>query len=283
MISRIGVVPHPRRPRALDLAKRVIAWAELHDVIVTMPRVEAEEAGLAAYGSDTFAEGIDLAVSLGGDGTMLRTVDLVADANVPVLGINAGQLGYLTEVEPTDLEDALDRVRAGDFTIAERMTLRVQVESTGTAAGEWCALNEAVLEKSQPGRMVRLDVAIDDVGFTTYAADGVIVATPTGSTAYAFSAGGPIVSPAMACLLLIPVSPHMLFDRSLVFDAHQTLALTVADEREPSLILDGRELGVLGANDVVRCTAGKRPAQLVTFGPRDFHQILKAKFGLSDR
>lgn len=285
VVTRIGVVPHPTRPLARDLAKRVLAWADQHRVTVVVPEAEADALGLdvARASNADFASGLDLAVSLGGDGTMLRTVDLVSGAGVPVLGINAGQLGYLTEVEPDALESALDRVNAGEYTCTERMTLRVVVDAPGAPAGEWCALNEAVLEKSEPGRMVRVDVAIDAVPFTTYAADGVIVATPTGSTAYAFSAGGPIVAPGLACLVLTPVSPHMLFDRTLVLDAAQTLELTVADERAPALILDGRTLGVLGPGAVVRCTSGPRPARLITFGPRDFHQILKAKFGLADR
>jgi NAD+ kinase len=140
-----------------------------------------------------------------------------------------------------------------------------------------------VLEKPHPGRLVRLDVAINGAVFTSYAADGVIVATPTGSTAYSFSARGPIVSPRVRCLLLTPVSPHMLFDRSLVLDADEELALTVTDDRTVLLTIDGRSRGVLTTGDTVRCTGGPRPARLVTFGPRDFHQILKAKFGLADR
>ena len=161
--------------------------------------------------------------------------------------------------------------------------LQVTIESDGPAGGSWWALNEAVLEKPQPGRLARLDVVINGAPFTTYAADGVIVATPTGSTAYSFSARGPIVSPRLRCLLLTPVSPHMLFDRSLVLDADEELALVVSDDRPVLLTIDGRERGELEPGDVVRCTGGPRPARIVTFGPRDFHQILKAKFGLPDR
>jgi NAD+ kinase len=144
-------------------------------------------------------------------------------------------------------------------------------------------LNEAVLEKPQPGRLARFEVVINGAPFTSYAADGLIVATPTGSTAYSFSARGPIVSPRVRCLLLTPVSPHMLFDRTLVLDADEELELVVTDERPVLLTIDGRERGQLANGDVVRCTGGPRPARVVTFGPRDFHQILKAKFGLPDR
>jgi NAD+ kinase len=224
-----------------------------------------------------------VAVSLGGDGTMLRTVELVSGAGVPIIGVNVGQMGYLTEIEPDDFDAALDRLVVGDYEVAERMVLEITVKSAGAARGRWFALNEAVLEKTHTGRLARLEVDINGTFFTTYAADGVIVSTPTGSTAYSFSARGPIVSPRQRCLLLTPVSPHMLFDRSLVLAAEETLRFVVIDDRSVVLTADGRELGELAAGDAVSCRGGALPARIVTLGPRDFHQILKAKFGLSDR
>jgi NAD+ kinase len=175
------------------------------------------------------------------------------------------------------------RLLAGDYDVAERTVLQADVETSGPASGRWWALNEAVLEKVQSGRLVRLDVLINGTYFTPYAADGVIVSTPTGSTAYSFSARGPIVSPNHRCLLLTPVSPHMLFDRALVLGADEELRFVVIDERRAVLTLDGRVLGTLEPGDAVTCTGGPRPARIVTLGPRDFHQILKAKFGLADR
>jgi NAD+ kinase len=232
---------------------------------------------------DAFADGLDVVISLGGDGTMLRAVDLAYEAGVPVVGVNVGQLGYLTEVEPQDFDRALDRLLAGDYEVTERMMLQVDVDSAGPARGRWFALNEAVLEKVHTGRLVRLDVEVNGAPFTTYAADGVIVATPTGSTAYSFSARGPIVSPRLRCLVLTPVSPHMLFDRSLVLDGDEELSFLVVDERTVVVTLDGRELGLVETGARITCTGGPRPARIVTFAPRDFHQILKAKFGLADR
>jgi NAD+ kinase len=200
-----------------------------------------------------------------------------------VLGVNVGQMGYLTEVEPSEFDGALARLVAGDYEVAERMVLEITVESAGPARGRWFALNEAVLEKQHVGRLAQVDVEINGSYFTSYAADGVIVATPTGSTAYSFSARGPIVSPRHRCLLLTPVSPHMLFDRALVLAPEETLRFTVRDDRTVVLTADGREVGQLAAGDSVSCTGGSRSARIVTFGPRDFHQILKAKFGLADR
>jgi NAD+ kinase len=270
----VGVVVHPDRTRAVQLRDQVVNTLGRHHIDVRVTDADRPTA---------FADGLDLVISLGGDGTMLRAVDLAQEVGVPVLGVNAGQLGYLTEVEPTDLAAALERVVAGDYEVIERMVLEITVESEGPAGGKWYALNEAVLEKVHTGRLVRLDVEINGTPFTTYAADGVIVATPTGSTAYNFSARGPIVSPRHRCLLLTPVSPHMLFDRSLVLDPDETIRLVVGEDRSVVLTADGLELGDLAGGDTVSCTGSAHPARIVTFGPRDFHQILKAKFGLADR
>ena len=284
-VRTAGLVPHRERPLAHELAERAAKWLADRGVAVRVPAADAGPCGLErlACPESEFAKGLDVAVSLGGDGTMLRTVDIVYDAGVPVLGVNVGDMGYLTEVEPGALDRALERLLAGDYDVAERMVLQVDVVSAGPANGRWWALNEAVLEKAQSGRVTRLDVRINGAFFTTYAADGVIVATPTGSTAYSFSARGPIVSPGLRCLVLTPVSPHMLFDRSLVLDGEDELSFVVVDERTVVLTLDGRELGLVETGATVTCKSGPRPARIVTLGPRDFHQILKAKFGLADR
>jgi NAD+ kinase len=286
-VRAVGLIPHRERARAHELAAQAAKWLADHGVTVRVPEVDAGPCGLEnlACPENEFATGLDVALSLGGDGTMLRTVDIVYEAGVPVLGVNVGDLGYLTEVEPDAqaLEDALERLLAGDYDVEERMVLQVDVVTGGPASGRWWALNEAVIERVQNGRLSRLDVLINGAPFTTYAADGVIVSTPTGSTAYAFSARGPIVSPHLRCLLLTPVSPHMLFDRPLVLDADEELRFVVIDERNAVLTLDGRVLGTLETGDAVTCMAASRPALIVTFGLRNFHQILKAKFRLPDR
>ena len=273
----VGLVPHPHRETAARLAAQATEQLTAHGIDVRCAKSDDDET------ADLDTTGLDVVISLGGDGTMLRAVDMAYDAGVPVLGVNVGQMGYLTEVEPSEFEVALDRLVAGDYEVAERMVLAITVETAGSAQGRWFALNEAVLEKVHTGRLARLDVDINGSFFTSYAADGVIVATPTGSTAYSFSARGPFVSPRHRCILLTPVSPHMLFDRSLVLAPEETLRFTVRDDRSVALTADGRELGELAAGDTVSCTGGPRPARIVTLGPRDFHQILKAKFGLADR
>ena len=286
-MSTVGLLLHHERPQASELARDAAAWLRERGHEARVPAADAEVAGLEelACADDELTHELDLAVSLGGDGTMLRTVDLVAAAGVPVLGVNVGQLGYLTEVEPRSLRMALKRFLAGSYSIESRMMLDVSVEAAGGECEEvpGAALNEAVLEKTPMGHTVRLEVTIDGDFFTTYAADGLIVATPTGSTAYAFSARGPIVAPEHRAILLTPVSPHMLFDRTLVLEPDSSVRLQVLGHRPATLSMDGRNLGTLAEGDAIVCTASKRSAKLVTFGGRNFHRILKRKFGLNDR
>jgi NAD+ kinase len=284
-VSTAGIVLHPLRQGAVTLAERTVAWLEERAVTVRIPKQDELPPDLVerAVDQEHFAEGLDFAVSIGGDGTMLRTIDLVSRGGVPVLGVNAGHLGYLTQVEPDQLEGALARVLEGRFHVDERMMLELTVESEGPANGRWWALNEAVLEKSRGSHMVGLALEINHHEFTTYLADGVIVATPTGSTAYSFSARGPIASPRLRCILLTPVSPHMLFDRTLVLDARESARFTVQEGRAVGLTIDGREVGELVAGDAVDCTGASRLAKLIELDRRDFHQVVKAKFGLADR
>lgn len=284
-MATVGLLVHHAHRDAARLARDAVGWLLERGHEVRLPDPDAGIAGLDEYACplETLTKGLDLAVSLGGDGTMLRTVDLVADDDVPVLGINLGHLGYLTEVEPAALHDALDGFFGGRHTIETRMRMDVDVTSSGIESGVRPALNEAVLGKTPTGQMVRVVVTIDHEPFTTYAADGLIVATPTGSTAYAWSAGGPLVDPSHAALLLTPVAAHMLFDRSLVLPPSSSIRLEVVDSRPADLSVDGRSLGTLSEGDAIVCTAAPNPARLVTFGGRSFLGILKAKFGLTER
>jgi len=283
-VSTVGLVVHTQRPPAVGLAHRAAAWLAERGHAAVVPPSDAEALALPAWecDGDKIRTPVAVALSIGGDGTMLRAVDLLAPHEVPVLGVNVGHLGYLTEVEPAEIEEALSRVLAGDYTIDARMTLEVEVAG-GEHSGRYVVLNEAVVEKTESGHTIRLAVCINDQFFTTYATDGLIVATPTGSTAYSLSARGPIVSPRHRALLLTPVAPHMLFDRTLVLDELESISLEVIDGRGASLSLDGRNMGRLANGESITCRAGPHNARLVTFGKRDFHQILKTKFGLADR
>ncbi len=281
-MSRVGLVLHQQREEAATVTRDVASWLMARDHEVVLPEADAHLAGLDGRGvpESDFGPGLDLVISLGGDGTMLRTVSLVAFDDVPILGVNFGQLGYLTQVEPVELSPRLERFFAGTHQIQERMLVEVRL---GGSTRTWVALNEAVLERTAAGHTVRLAVALDGNFFTTYAADALIVATPTGSTAYSLSARGPIVAPDHRALLVTPVSPHMLFDRTLVLNPDEVVRLQVQGHRPATLSVDGQAVLDLDEGDAIECRASEHTARLVTFGTRDFHQILKAKFGLSDR
>lgn len=282
-MTGIALVAHHERPAAREHAQAASAWCAARDIEFWMPDIDATALGLTELAGDRPIAEADLVLSLGGDGTMLRSVRLLAGAAVPLLGVNLGALGYLTEVEPELLGDALGRFIAGAedgaWTLDERMMLAVTVN--GRQIG--LALNEAVVEKAEPGHTVRLLASIDGEPFTYYAADGLIVATPTGSTAYSLSARGPIVSPKHRALLLTPVSPHMLFDRSLVLDPSEIVEIEVSGHRRAELTLDGQPVASLDEGDVVGCSPAEATARFIRFGGERYHQILKAKFGLADR
>jgi NAD+ kinase len=282
-MSAVGLVLH--RGRATELARDTVDWLVSRDHEVRLGAEDAEALGLADLGvaPADLAAGLDLVLSLGGDGTMLRAVDLASSEDVPVLGVNLGQLGYLTEVEPTGVRMALKRFLAGSFTLEERMRMDVVVRRAGADEERLGALNEAVVEKSEMGHTVRLDVELDRRPFTSYVADGLILATPTGSTAYAFSVRGPIIDPRHRAVLMAPVAAHMLFDRAMVLRPDCEVRITVAGDRMAGVSVDGQPGERLSPGDSVVCTASDRPARLVTFGERDFHAVLRDKFGLGAR
>ena len=286
----VGFVVHESRPEAAEMAREAARWLLDRGHEVRLPKPDAENVGLPEHGCspEELPEGLKVVVALGGDGTMLRAVHLVTRAGVPVLGVNLGRLGYLADLEPAALVEGLERVLAGDYDIEERMMLSVLIQRAGEPhvpaplGGDLWALNEAVVERPAAGHTIHMGVQVNGRFWTTYSSDGFIVATPTGSTAYAFSAGGPIVSPNVRALLMTPVSAHISFARSLVVAAADSVRVEVID-RPAALVLDGREMARLGKGDAIVCTEAPGSARFVSLGGRDFFGILKAKFGVADR
>ena len=287
-MTRVVIVAHHLRDDARKAAITASAWLSEHGHRAWMAHDDAAHLDLPELGGEESPDTADLVLSLGGDGTMLRAVGLLDGAPVPLLGVNLGRLGYLTEVEVDGMVDALQRFVAGPeeggWHLDRRMMLDVDVRAgDGTPRGRWCALNEAVVEKRTSGQIVQLQLLIDGEPFTSYAADGLIVSTPTGSTAYSFSARGPVVSPKHLAVLVTPVAPHMLFDRSLVLDPTETVEIQVRGDRDAAVVIDGQSRCHLSTGAIVRCEPSQNTANFVRFGGRYYHQVLKAKFGLTDR
>jgi NAD+ kinase len=281
MTSAIGLVIHPDRPLGRSLAADLAIWLAGAGHEVRLPAEDAPsfpELSSFTVAKEEFAPGLDVAVSVGGDGTMLRTLRLVNHAGTPILGINVGHLGYLTEVQPDQWRDALVEVLAGRYRVEERMTLDVRRRGED-GVFEQTALNDAVVEKLEAGHTVRVGVTVSGQPAISYAADALIVATPTGSTAYNLSAGGPVVSPRMEAVIVTPVAAHSLFGRSLVVGRDEVVRVEVLGG-SAVLGIDGRHCGRLRVGDVVECRAGTSPARLITFEDRDFWRVVTAKFGL---
>jgi NAD+ kinase len=221
----------------------------------------------------------DLVVSLGGDGTMLRAAQLAHSADVPLLGVNLGTLGYLTEVEGHEAHHALDAIIAGDYQTEERMML--ECETTGSERRFYTGLNEVLIERSSQHRLVRLRVRIGGESLAAFNADGIIVATPTGSTAYALSAGGPIVSPRAECLVVVPVAAHMIFSRPFVLAPDEIVEITLeASDQQASMSLDGAAGCDITPGSSILVRRHGRPLRLIRLSGPGFLERLRSKLGL---
>lgn len=281
-IKRLGLVIHHHRPEVLELAKHALAWCGT-DIEASLPDEDAALLGQPELGAadDTFGRDLDACLCLGGDGTMLRATALVASHHVPILGVNAGHLGYLTMVDPSNLVEALDQWRNGELAIERRMMVDVWADNGSRFVGR--ALNEAVVDRSESGQAVEVSVAINGKDFITFLADGLIVATPTGSTAYSLSAGGPIVEPDFRTLLLVPVAAHTVFNRPMVLAPDTEVELTIEGYRSAVVALDGQVSLEVKPGESVVCRASEVDVCFLVRGDRDFHLVLKEKFGLTDR
>jgi NAD+ kinase len=279
MTKTVGFVVHPSRDSAIEAAQKLVSW--LRERGVATRAVAGEFAGAdEAVDAGAFAVGLTLVVAVGGDGTFLRAAHLAGRADVPVLGVKVGRLGFLTEFEPDEATALLEDALEGRMSIEERLALTAEAVDDAGAERQW-ALNEIIVEKRARHRVVTLRAFVGDEYVATFSADGVIVATPTGSTAYSFSARGPIVAPGVDCLLLTPVSPHMVFDRSVVVGADAVITLEVVGEEPGLLAADGRAGPELPVGSRVRIRRADRPARLVRLpdGP-SFFALVREKLSL---
>jgi NAD+ kinase len=278
-IQRVGLVVHAGREGAVEAAQSLIEWLRERGVTTRCLEGEAPWADEKAPAAE-FAPGLDLVLSVGGDGTLLRAAQLANQADVPLLGVKVGRLGFLTEVEPEAAVDLLGEILAGEMRLEERMAISATASDAPWDEPQW-ALNEIIVEKRARHRLIRLAAHVGGEYVTTFSADGVIVATPTGSTAYSFSANGPIVSPSVRCMLLTPVSPHMVFDRSIVLSVDEGVTLEVLGDEPGLLSADGRPGQELPLGSSVRIEPAERPARLVRRdGTPGFFRLLREKFSL---
>ena len=258
MSQRLGFAYNPTKPAALALSKRAASFCEQRGL-------QHWEAPPAEY--EKLLEELpttDLLIVLGGDGTFLRAARAVAEVDVPLLGVNLGKIGFLSKVEATDLEPILEELLQGKYRIDERMILEGLILRGGKGPAErHVALNDVVVARGSLARVVRLNVEIDDTHLATYIADGLVVASPTGSTGYAFSSGGPIVDPKSRSIIVTPIAAYLSAIRAIVVGPDQVVRCRVVEAHEALVSIDGREDVPLAVGDVVEVRALERPIRLI--------------------
>ena len=260
----IGILYNPRVCEAHPLAREIAAWAARRGLLV---QIEATDSGVL----DTkWLPEPDLVVTLGGDGTILRTARTVAPYGTPILGVNLGRVGFLTEAEPDTWLGVLSRVLDGDYWIEERMMLRVTCRRSKEELCQAEALNDVVVGRGARARVVHLQVEVDGGELCRYVADGLIVATPTGSTAYALAAGGPVLPPQLRNVLLVPVAPHLSMDRPVVLSEGVQVRIVVSGNRPAVLTVDGDVLAELACDDEVLVAASSHVARFARVQDRTY-------------
>jgi NAD+ kinase len=284
MSREILVLTHPRREGMAQRARWVLDRLSGAGIAPRMLADEADALGLVAPSTvprdDDAAVGAELVLVLGGDGSLLRGAELARSADIPLLGVNLGHVGFLAEAEPDAIGATVDAVVRKDYRVEERMTVDVTVRNGGEVAYTGWALNEMSLEKAERAKMLECVVGIDGRPLSRWGCDGVICSTPTGSTAYAFSVGGPVMWPGVDALLVAPISAHALFARPLVLAPTSTVAVDVLEPVPGVIYCDGRRSVPVAPNSRVEVARGKRPVRLAVVHPRPFTDRLVAKFHL---
>ncbi len=285
-MTRVGLVAKPDAAEAQGLILRLAEWAAARGLSLV---VEKETAGLVpavsvptARKSDLPGQ-VDLVLVLGGDGTLLSMARAVGDLGVPILGVNLGGLGFLTATARDEVVPALEAALAGRMAIDERMMLGARLVRQGQPTAEYVALNDVVLTKSAMSRIIDLAVAVDGRHATAYRADGLIISTPTGSTAYNLSAGGPILFPTMDAVVLTPIAPHTLSNRPIVLPGTQRIDVTLRTDQEVMLTMDGQVGVPLREHDTVQVQQAAARIRLVRFPDRDFFSVLRTKLKWGER
>jgi NAD+ kinase len=277
-VRTIGLWPNPEKEQVRGLAAQLAQWLAYREVVPVVPPELADAVGLGQFARPLDAwDAVEWVVVLGGDGTLLRAGKALAAWGRPLLGVNLGHVGFLTEVEVPDLYAALAAFLAGHFVLDERLLLRARVVRGGQEVARFQAMNDVVVTKGPFARLVHLETFVDDSYVTTYPADGLILATPTGSTAYSLSAGGPIVGPNLGVVLMTPICPHSFFDRSIVIGDHERIRVRIrAEHRETLLTVDGQEGYGLEDGDEVWVERDPLTVRLMRRPGWSFYHVLRS-------
>lgn len=284
---RIGIFTNRKKDKDLIITNRVIEFIKKYGMLPLFAGDVTDSREIQApYDSKYVMENSDFVISLGGDGTLLSTARTVFKYDIPVLGINLGTVGFLAEVEINEIEKAIERLSKGDFKIKGRMVLSAVVERNGETVFNSMALNDVVVSRDGLSRIIRLKVTVDGQFIDSFPGDGVIVSTPTGSTAYNLSAGGPIVQPDMRLMITTPICPHTLYSRSFITSPERELSISVNDDYPDSatMTMDGQEGFNIIAGDRIVIKQADKDIRFVSINSGiNFYDVLRAKIRVCDR
>jgi NAD+ kinase len=280
----VGILTKPKFPEVKATLQGVVTWLRDRHITVLLDTTSAallsEQGGIQ---KTQLAGQSDVLLILGGDGTILNAARLAAERSIPILGVNMGGLGFLTEVRLDNLYASLERVFANDFVLDERLMLQTHVHRHGETVARGIVLNDVVISKGTLARMIELKIAIQGQFVTNLRADGLIVATPTGSTAYSLSAGGPIISPAVQSLILTPISPHTLTHRPLIVPGNAEIEVTLTSKDDGAMAtLDGQVGIAMTQGDTVVIQASEHRTKLIRFPESHYYEVLREKLKWGD-
>ena len=290
-MKRIGIIAKQNKPEALPIVRNLVEWLQpkkievyLEEGMVKLFHPPLTGPHLNSVGRENLPEDVEMIIVLGGDGTLLSVARLVGDHEVPILGVNLGGLGFLTEITLEELYRVMERVVQGDFITNERVVLNASVIRRGEKMAEFIVLNDAVINKGALARIIDLETTINQDYVTTFKSDGLIISTPTGSTAYNLSAGGPIVYPSLHCIIITPICPHTLTNRPIVIpDDVEIRATLKAKQQEVILTLDGQQGFTLEFDDVVEVKKAEGHILLIKSPYRHYFEVLREKLKWGER
>jgi len=284
-MKRIGLFAKRHHQDAVKLAVDVLTWFNERDIEVFVDKALADDiTGVKGYPGRSIPALVDMIVVLGGDGTLLSVARLIGELRTPILGVNLGSLGFLTEITRAELFPVLEQIVRGDFNVSERMRLEAFIRRNGELVGRYRVLNDIVINKGALARIIDMEVLVDDAYLTTFKADGLIVATPTGTTAYNLAAGGPIIYPGLRCLVISPICPHTLTNRPIIVSDEALIKIEVKFQDEDVVFTaDGQEGMPLEGGDVVELRKSHHSTLLVKSPSKDYFEVLRTKLRWGER
>ncbi len=283
-MKQVGLFAKRNHPDAAELAARIAAWLQERGVEVCFEEALARDLGRDGHPEAEIPALVDMIIVLGGDGTLISVARAVGDRGTPILGVNLGSLGFLTEITRQELFQVLDQVLEDKYTVSERLMLEAVVNRNGSVANRYQLLNDVVINKGALARIIDMELYVNDSYLTTFKADGLIISSPTGSTAYNMAAGGPIIYPDADCFVITPICPHMLTNRPMIVPADSSMRIEVKFSDEDVVLTADGQVGMpLQGGDIVEVHRSSNRTRLILSPEKEYFEVLRTKLRWGER